>query len=595
MSFKAKRILFRIALGLIIYLAISFSPAGSAPPGQVHQHPGSSEQRQPAATPERLMPGRRLYERSCAACHGSDGRAQTVRASAMKVRPADLTALHEMTDDEIYQVITDGIATSGMPSFKNRLSDNERRQIAQFVQTLRRQPAETAHQAHHHDHTATPSPQDQPPAADSHSADHQPHAEHGAAGMMINTVTGGPFRSMRAIGSGTSLQPASTPMWMWHFSPGEWMLMLHTDMRTGFNYQSGPRGVGRAESENWLMLMAERSLGPGRLMLRGMLSAEPLTAPHGGFPQLFQTGETYRRRPIIDAQHPHDLVMELAASYSVPLSENVSVQLYGGPVGEPALGPVAFMHRASAIENPAAPLGHHWQDSTHITHGVITGSLTAWKFRFEASGFQGREPDEDRVAIEFGRLDSYSIRTWFTPTPNWAMQFSYGHLTDPEVVTPGDLDRMTASLTYNRPLANGNWATSLIWGRNAEEHGNSNSYLLESTVRFRRRNHLYTRLELLDKSGLLSDNIFGRPGLIRAPVVPPEAVHFRPPAEFERTFRVGAFTFGGVHDFIDTELFRVGLGADVTFYHQPSALTRIYGRNPVSTHVFLRFRPGEMR
>src|SRR5215471_10641082 len=136
------------------------------------------------------------------------------------------------------------------------------------------------------------------------------------------------------------------------------------------------------------MLMAERDVGRGRLMLRGMVTAEPLTAPHGGFPELFQTGETYHKRPIIDAQHPHDLFMELAASYTIPLTEKVALNFYGGPVGEPALGPTAFMHRLSASENPSAPLGHHWQDSTHITHGVITAGITAGLFRVESSLFR---------------------------------------------------------------------------------------------------------------------------------------------------------------------------------------------------------------
>lgn len=343
------------------------------------------------------------------------------------------------------------------------------------------------------------------------------------------------------------------------------------------------------------MLMAERKAGPGRLMLRGMVSAEPLTTPHGGFPALFQTGETYRRRPVIDAQHPHDLFMELAASYTIPLAENVSFQLYGGPVAEPALGPVAFMHRASALENPAAPLGHHWQDSTHITHGVITAALTAWRFKFEASRFHGAEPDEDRVALDMGKLDSYSFRTWFTPSPNWAMQVSYGHLKDPETLTHGDLKRLSASISYNRTYNEGRWSNSLIWGRNSEEHGNSNAYLFESTVNFRRKNHLFTRLELVDKQGLLADNIFGRPGLIRAPFLPPGSREIELPEEFERWFRIGAFTFGGVRDFVENETLRIGLGASVIFYHKPSALDPIYGRNPVSYQIFLRFRPGQMR
>jgi hypothetical protein len=463
---------------------------------------------------------------------------------------------------------------------------------------------------------AEPSAQTPQPAT---SADQHQHHEPGRAmTSMLSTVTGGPFRSLRALGSGTSLQPASTPMAAWHFMPGEWMLMLHGDLKLTYNHQGGPRGVGKFESQNWLMLMAERNVGPGRLMLRGMVTAEPLTAPHGGFPLLFQTGETYRQRPIIDAQHPHDLVMELAASYTVPISERVSVQIYGGPVAEPALGPTAFMHRASAAENPAAPLSHHWQDSTHITHGVVTGALVAGRFKFEVSGFHGAEPDEDRLGIELGKLDSYSFRASFTPTPNWAMQFSYGHLKKPEAIEPGDLDRMTASVAYNRPLKKGNWASTLVWGRNSETHGNTNAYLFESTLNFLSKNHLYTRLQLVDKRGLLVPNIFGRPGLPTEPLLAPASglkpagrmklshalLHPDPnlidPYLFGFTFRVGAFTFGGVRDFAANEKLRIGLGADVTFYHKPPyhsfrLLDWIYGQRPASFHIFLRFRPGEMR
>lgn len=614
---------------------------------QEHQHshaPASAKQlKNPlTATEENIASGRALYNQNCASCHGADGKAQTEKATTMKVKPANLTALHSRMEGEIYSVITTGIKASGMPAFASRLSEKERWQAVLYVQHLSgahqptKQPAEatpardhTQHQMpvppttkdaaareQHQGHTPTPAPQPGTKTqtgraghADHQMADTSPagargHADHSMTGHsmtghsmtgMMGSVTGGPFRTMQALGSGTTLQPASTPMSAWMWMPGEWMVMLHGELKIGFNNQGGSRGVGKAESENWLMLMAERKAGPGRLMLRGMVSAEPLTAPHGGFPLLFQTGETYRGRPIIDAQHPHDLFMELAASYTVPISENFSFQLYGGPVAEPALGPVAFMHRASAAENPSAPLGHHWQDSTHITHGVITGALTAWRFKFEASGFHGAEPDENRVGLDMGKLDSYSFRTWFTPTTNWAMQVSYGRLKNPETLTTGDLDRLTASVSYNRPFTNGSWASTLIWGRNSEEHGNSNSYLFESTVNFHRKNHLFTRLELIDKQGLLADNIFGRPGLIRTPIIPKGQRGIELPEEFERWFRVGAFSFGGVRDFVENEKLRVGLGAEATFYHKPSTFDTIYGRSPVSYHIFLRFRPGQMR
>jgi hypothetical protein len=407
---------------------------------------------------------------------------------------------------------------------------------------------------------------------------------------MMSTISGGPFRSMMAIGSGTSLMPASSPAYMWHWIKDSWLIMAHGDIKIGFDHQGGPRGVNKAESQNWFMLMAERRAGPGQFLLRGMFSAEPWTAPRRGFPQLFQTGETFENRPIVDAQHPHDLFMELAAAYNVPLTERVAVNFYGGPVAEPALGPVAFMHRWSASENPSAPLGHHWQDSTHITHGVITAGITAWHFRVESSLFRGAEPDENRKDLEMGKLDSWSGRVWFTPTPNWAMQFSYGHLVNPEAAAPGNLKRLTASISHSRSWGDGSWASTIIWGRNQERHGTSNSYLLESTANFLDRNYLYTRMELVDKSGLLEENIFGRPGLETSTLIGVrEGNH-----QLDTIFRIGGVTIGGVRDVLVQPKFLVGIGADVTFYHVPGDLKPIYGSSPTSFHVFVRIRPGKM-
>lgn len=437
-----------------------------------------------------------------------------------------------------------------------------------------------------------PEKKDQMPAHDmSKMGESNTGRDVGAPNMTMSTITGGPFHSMTAIGSGTSLMPSSSPGYMWHWMKDDWMIMAHGDLIAGFNHQGGPRGVNKAESENWFMLMAERDAGPGRLMLRGMFSAEPWTTPRRGFPELFQTGESFEGRPIIDAQHPHDLFMELAAAYNIKLSENVSLNFYGGPVGEPALGPTAFMHRMSASENPAAPLGHHWQDSTHISHGVITAGVTAGRFRIESSIFRGAEPDEDRKDIEMGKLDSWSGRVWFTPTPDWSMQFSYGHLVHPEVLGPGNLKRMTASISHNRAWTNGNLATSVIWGRNHELHGNSNSYLLESTANFLDKNYLYTRMELVDKPGLLEENIFGRPGFDE---FQPIGHGFEKGNNVEQFFRVGAFTLGGVRDVLADPKLRVGIGADLTFYHVPDGLSPVYGSSPTSFHVFVRIRPGKM-
>ncbi|MFL6254073.1 MAG: hypothetical protein ACJ74T_03550, partial [Pyrinomonadaceae bacterium] len=307
--------------------------------------------------------------------------------------------------------------------------------------------------------------------------------------------------SMGAMGSGTSWQLASGPMNMYHKVAGDWLLMFHYNLVGAVNHQGGPRGVTQVESLNWFMPMAYHKLGRGTLQLRGMFSLEPFTFPPGGSPLLFQTGETYKGQPLIDRQHPHELFMELSAQYTHPLAERATWFTYFGYPGEPALGPVAFMHRASASENPSATLAHHLQDSTHISFGVLTTGFTYRGLKLEGSVFNGREPDENRYDFDAHKWNSRSARLSFTPNKNWALQVSHGFLRSPEAQEPdADVRRTTASVQYNRPSGRGNWATAFIWGRNhlgeAGEVRNLNGYTLESTVNFLDRNYLYTRLEL---------------------------------------------------------------------------------------------------
>ena len=371
-------------------------------------------------------------------------------------------------------------------------------------------------------------------------------------------------------GSGTGWQPASVPARLWMTSHAGWDLMAHGALFLTYNQQGGPRGKGKAESVNYLMLMEQHRLGTGTILFREMFSAESLTSPHPGFPLLFQTGETYHGQALVDHQHPHNVFAELSMLYTVPVSEKVSWLFYGGPAAEPALGPVTYIHRESASENPAAPLSHHLQDSTHTSFGVVTTGFIIDRFKIEASAFNGREPGEQRWKIQLAALDSWSFRVSAAPTRNLTAQYSYGRLEHPEALEPGSELRQTASLEYNRPFAEGNWATSAIWGRKRKLANDSvqNSYLLESTVNFRRRNYGYTRLELVDKDELFPD------------------------AMTHPSYRIGEYTFGGVRDLVHNQHWQLGLGADVTFYSKPAVLDPIYGDSPVSFHVFLRVRPG---
>ena len=370
--------------------------------------------------------------------------------------------------------------------------------------------------------------------------------------------------------SGSSWQPASVPEHMWTTSRGGWDFMIHGTIFLTYNEQGGPRGEGKAESTNNAMFMEQHKLWRGTILFREMFSAESLTSPHPGFPELFQTGETYHGAPLVDHQHPHNVFAELAALYTLPISKKISWLLYGGPSAEPALGPTTYIHRESAAEDPAAPLGHHWQDSTHTSFGVVTTGFIIDRFKLEASAFDGHEPGEERWNIQPAALDSWSFRGTAAPTRDWTAQYSYGKLIHPEADEPGDQIRQTASIEYNRPLPKGNWATSLIWGRVQKtfESFPLNSYGLESTVNFLRSDYAYTRFELVDKDELFP-NLPGHP-----------------------TYRIGAYTFGGVRDLLHNRKGQIGLGADVTFYSKPAVLNSAYGTNPVSFHVFLRFRPG---
>src|SRR4030095_1475343 len=212
----------------------------------------------------------------------------------------------------------------------------------------------------------------------------------------------------------------------------------------------------------------------GTLLLRQMFSAESLTSPHPGFPQIFQTGETYHGEPLVDHQHPHNVFAELSAYNTLPTNRRISWLLYGGPSAEPALGPVAFMHRASAAELPAAPLSHHLQDSTHTSFGVLTTGVTIARLRFEGSAFNGREPNEERWSIQLAAMDSWSVRASVAPTRNWTAQYSYGRMMHPQPLEPRNELRQSASIAYNRPVQKGNWATSMIWRRKHKEETGTN-------------------------------------------------------------------------------------------------------------------------
>jgi len=376
--------------------------------------------------------------------------------------------------------------------------------------------------------------------------------------------------------SGTGWLPDLTPMYALHGRAGSWELMAHGNVFVQLLHESAPehRGATQAGSINWVMGMARRRVGAGRVGLRTTLSLEPATIPGCGYPDLLATGEFCDGDSIHDRQHPHDLFMELAAEYERALRGQLRWQVYAGLAGEPALGPVAFPHRLSAMPNLLAPTGHHWLDATHITYGVVTAGVFTPRWKAEASVFNGREPDENRWDLDLAVLDSFSGRFSVAPSPGLVLQVSAGHLTEAEAAhgaTPRvDVDRITASATYHRQLRPGSvWATTLGWGRNEESAQATHSVMLESSLGLEDRHFWYGRLEVAEK-----------------------AAHDLHVEETDDVFTVGKLQGGYTHYLAARRGFSVGFGAEVSAALVPAYLVPRYGnRASLGVGVFMTLRP----
>lgn len=344
-----------------------------------------------------------------------------------------------------------------------------------------------------------------------------------------------------------------------------------------FNRQGGHRGATEFRSQNWLMATASRPLGVGTFGATGMISMEPLTAPGRGYAEIFQVGEAYQGLQITDHQHPHDLAMQLAASWSVPIGGRSRVTFVGAPVGEPALGPVAYMHRSSSAENPFAPLAHHIFDSTHVASGVILGRYDIGFLSVEGSIFHGREPDEHHYDLDFGALDSWSTRVWLRPSPEWLLQVSHGYLEEPEELEPGDQHRTNVSASWTRQRATGFTAMTAAFGRNERQYSLVRSFMAEATHK-RGRSSIYGRFEATEVETEI--------------LLFPQIVHVPHPGELVDL--VHAYTVGAVRDIATIRQAAIGIGGGVTFYGVPALLENTHDVHPVSFQVFVRVSPSNL-
>lgn len=356
-----------------------------------------------------------------------------------------------------------------------------------------------------------------------------------------------------------------------HNAPaGAWQWGVEATVFGGYNYQLREfTDFDEVELQNWLMSSLRRSLGAAsHLEFIAMFSLEAFTMRDLGSPQVFQTGETFGGRPLIDYQHPHDLWMNLGAEFTHSLGAT-TLLLSAYPVGPGPYGPLVFMHRPSAAENPQVPLSHHYLDAAHISTGVVSFGVERAGFRVEAGAFHGREPDENRLDLDTGALDSYGGRLSWADGP-WSIQVSGADLKTPERASAYDAQRVTASVSYFKGDENRSIAWFAAFGQNREVHGNLEAYLIEATRRAG-RNAFYMRAEHVDKDIL--DAGFHPVGV----------------AHKHRQSPVNALTLGYVRDLTRQRWGTIGVGGDLTGYTVPANLAESYG-SPFSFHIFARYR-----
>jgi hypothetical protein len=389
---------------------------------------------------------------------------------------------------------------------------------------------------------------------------------------------------MTRNGSGTSWQPDATPMYAYMKHASKWNYMLHGSIflrytSQNFNNKNLRGSDARFSAPNWFMGMAQRQVGKnGLLNLRAMISLDRITDGGAGYPLLFQSGESWKGRALVDRQHPHDLLSELSVAYTQRINDKLDLTIYAGYPGEPALGPTAFMHRMSAFNNPDAVLGHHWQDATHITFGVVTAGVRYGKFKLEGSSFTGREPNENRFNFDKPRFDSYSYRVQFNPSANWALQVSRGFIKSPEQLHPEEnIDRTTASVQHSAQLGGNRWISSTIaWGHNdAGGHHKENAALAETNLQLNKWS-VYGRFEWVQKSD-------GEPGL----------VWYDKKEKYK--FPISLFSLGAARQIFSYKNTILQAGGQLGLYVIDDLLKTTYGKTPVSGQVYLRITPGLMK
>ena len=415
-------------------------------------------------------------------------------------------------------------------------------------------------------------------------------SQMGASESMLVAPLGIP---LSRFGSATSWVPDASPMYALHRGLAGWSLMVHGSGFGQYDDQRSFHGDRQVGLIDWEMLMALRPIAGGLFRINAMTSLQPLVVDGRGYPELLQTGGSFEGARLVNRQHPHDLITELAAAFDRPITSKLATSVYVAAVGEPALGPVAYMHRPSAENDPFAPIGHHWQDATHGSEGVVTLGVYTSRIKLEGSAFNGREPDDYHLNIDYAgaKLDSYSARLTAAASPNVTLSAWGGYIyAHDRLDDPTGMQRYGASVLTATDRGDGKvWANGVIWGINFHHHSArlhshepgaktytaSAAVLVESSLDLNPRTTVYGRIEQVQKSADDLGFLGGEP---------------------MQLFTVRALSLGATRDVRSVHGALIGLGVRGTLNLVPETLRPTYQtRTPAGLSAYLRVRPTRMR
>ena len=376
----------------------------------------------------------------------------------------------------------------------------------------------------------------------------------GPAEMQSAASSSPPDRSMDSnmkMGGSSETNPKST-------------LMFHLNQFLLYSSTSGPRGASRLTGPGYWMLTYDNDLtAKNHLSVSVMGSPEQLTVGDSGTPQLLQTDN-------IDNFHAHDTIMafEFRDVMALGNGNNQRLTLMFAPRGEAAIGPVPFMHRASAEGNPDAPLGHALQDGFHDASTVLGMEFQIVRTTVEVTAFSGQNIT---WPLPLHNPDSYSFRLNQDFDDHVRVGASYADALLPNDAGGAEHNQfISAWLTTSHRIHGGALKSAFVWGSTRVHHEAFLNSFLEEAVYQSGKNGFSGRAEILQ-------------------IAPAQLALVTTDGAADSKW-VGALTVGYERTLFEKHDLSVLVGGSYTKNFVPAAFQPAYGSDPNGAKIYLRIK-----